>query len=523
MINKETTTESIIKTVEILERKVAEQAALIKYYEELLRLNKHKKYGSSSEKTVPGQKNLAIFDETENEAGKIISEPAVEQITYARRKREGKREDDLSKLPVEQVVHSLSEEERKCPECGGPLHVMGQSEPRREIEIVPAQVKVIEHVREVYACRNCERNSTSVPVVKAPQPEPVIKGSAASPSSVAHIMTQKYMNAVPLYRQEVDLLTNGLLLSRQTMANWMIRSSERWLEPLYGMMKSKMLEEEVLHADETTLQVLREPGRAARKESFMWLYRTSGCADVPVILYEYQETRSSSHSKRFLEKFKGYLHTDGYAGYHKLPNEITVVGCWAHARRKFDDAVKSAPPDGREGLPSQKGFDFCNRLFGLEREYEREKLKYDERRKARIERSKPVSDALFEWASSAGALPKSLLGKAVHYLMEQRPYLENVYRDGRLELSNNRAERSIRPFVIGRRNWLFSATPKGAKASAVIYSVMRTAKANDLKPFEYLKHVFGTMPNIGPEKYGSLLPWSDSLPERCKLTSREKE
>lgn len=523
----EITTESIIEkdpfeTILELREEVAKLRALVKYYQELERLNKHKKYGASSEKTSPGQKELALFDEAENEAGKTVSEPAVDQITYTRRKREGKREDDISELPVEQVVHSLPEEERKCPECGGPLHVMGHSEPRRELEIIPAQVKVIEHVREIYACRDCEHNSVSVPVIKAPQPEPVIKGSAASPSSVAHIMTQKYMNAVPLYRQEMDLLTNGLPLSRQTMANWMTYSSGHWLEPLYGMMKSKMLREDVPHADETTLQVLKEPGRASRAESFMWLYRTSGCAVVPIILYEYQETRSSTHPKRFLENFKGYLHTDGYAGYHNLPREITVVGCWAHARRKFDEAVKSAPPDEREGLPSRRGLEWCNKLFELEREYGKEKLTYDERRKARFERSKAVSDALFEWASSSGTLPKSAFGKAVRYLREQRPYLENVYRDGRLELSNNRAERSIRPFVIGRRNWLFSATPKGARASAVIYSVMRTAKANSLKPFEYLKHVFETMPNIAPEKYESLLPWSGSLPERCKLTTREK-
>jgi transposase len=521
MINTETTTESIVERIKFLERKVAEQSALIKYYEEQFRLLQRKRFGSSSEKTSPGQKEL-FFDEAENEADRRKPEPALEQITYTRRKQEGKRKEDLSGLPVETVTHSLPEEERKCPECGKTMHVMGHSEPRREIEIIPAQVKVVEHIRQTYACRNCEHSGTSVPIIKAPMPEPVIKGSAASPSAIAHIMVQKYVNAMPLYRMESDLAASGLVLSRQTMANWMIYSSERWLEPLYLLMKARMEEEEVLHADETVLQVLHEPGRASRTNSYMWLYMTGALAALSIVLYEYQETRSSSHPRRFLEGFNGYLHCDGYQGYHSLSPAIRIVGCWAHARRKFDEAVKSAPPDGRASSRSQKGLDFCNELFALERRYEKEALSPGERFEARLQHSRPVSDALFAWADSVGSLPKSALGKAIHYLLEQRPYLENVYRDGRLDLSNNRAERSIKPFVIGRKNWLFSASPKGAKASSIIYSIIETAKMNRLKPFEYLKHIFETMPNTTPEKYCSLLPWSETLPENCKLDSQQQ-
>jgi len=249
----------------------------------------------------------------------------------------------------------------------------------------------------------------------------------------------------------------------------------------------------------------------------MWLYRTSGCSTVPIILYEYQPTRSSSHPKAFLEGFKGYLHTDGYAGYHVLPPEIRIAGCWAHVRRKFDEAVKGAPPDARDNIPSRKGLDLCNELFRLEREYE--DLEPQARHEERLKRSAPVSDALFEWGSTLGALAKSLLGKAIHYLLSQRPYLEKVYEDGRLELSNNRAERSIKPFVIGRKNWLFSATVKGARASSMIYSVIETAKENGLKPFEYLKYLFETMPNMEYEKYESLLPWSETLPTQCRVKS----
>jgi transposase len=523
MENTEIMTEGIAERIKFLERKVEEQAALIKYYEGQMRLLQHKRFGSSSEKTDPRQMELPLFDEAENETDRRKVEPTLEQITYTRRKREGKREEDLSGLPVETVIHSIPEEERKCPSCGETMHVMGHGEPRREIEIIPAQVKVVEHIQEVYTCRNCEHNGISVPVIKASMPEPVIKGSVTSPSAVAHIMVQKYVNATPLYRQETGFAAGGFVLSRQTMANWMIYCSEHWLEPLYGLMKSRMEEEEILHADETVPQVLHEPGRASRTNSYMWLYMTGVLAAISIVLYEYQETRASAHPKRFLEGFNGYLHCDGYQGYHSLPPGIKSVGCWAHVRRKFDEAVKSAPPDGQAASRSQKGLDFCNELFALERRYEKEGLSPGERFEARIKHSKPVSDALFAWADSSGALPKSALGRAIHYLLEQRPYLENVYRDGRLELSNNRAERSIKPFVIGRKNWLFSASPKGAKASSIIYSIIETSKMNMLKPFEYLKHIFETMPNIAPEKYASLLPWSETLPEDCKLNSQQQE
>lgn len=522
VLNLETHTREPGQQLQILEKEVVdlkaqneELKALVKYYEEQFRLLQHKRFGAKSEKTSPDQ--LLLFDEAENAADTKKPEPELEEITYTRRKkREGKREEDFSNLPVETVEHTLPDEERVCPLCGEPMHVMGH-DTKRELEIIPAQVKVIEHVSEVYACRNCEKTGEAVPIVKAPMPEPVIKGSAASPSAVAHIMTQKYVNGLPLYRQEQDFLINGIQLSRQTMANWLIRSAEDWLSPMYDLMKAQLLKEQVLHADETVLQVLSEPGRNAKTNSYMWLYRTSGASSCPTVLYEYQPTRSSSNPKAFLQDFEGYLHTDGYEGYHSLPSGIIIVGCWAHVRRKFDEAVKSAPPDAPDDLPARKGLNLCNDLFRLERAYE--KLTPEERYEERLKQSRTVMDELFSWAASVTALPKSLLGKALHYLLSQRPYLENVFLDGRLELSNNRAERSIKPFVIGRKNWLFSATPRGAKASSVIYSVIETAKENGLNPFEYLKYLFETLPNVRAEAHETLLPWSATLPDRCRVKS----
>ena len=435
-----------------LEEKNSELAKLVAYYEECFRLSKHRQFGQSSEKADSDSRQiLLVFDEAENEAEVKIPEPSVEEITYTRRRCTGSKEDNFETLPVESIVHSIPEEARVCPECGGPMHIMGH-ERRRELEIIPAQVKIVEHEREVYSCRRCEHENIKVPVIKAPMPEAPIKGSAASASSIAHIMVQKYMNALPLYRQEMSFLNEGFFLSRQTMANWLIRASSDWLEPLYEQMRQRILQEEILHADETVVQVLKEPGRSSRRESFMWLYRTGRYTKTPAVLYEYRETRSSAHPKRFLEDFKG---------------------------------VEAAPPEEKTNSVSQKGLDFCSRLFELEREYEH--LTPEERHKKRAEQSKPVSEAFFTWASSVCALPKSALGKALHYALEQRPYLETFYLDGRLELSNNRAERSIKPFVIGRKNWLFCCTPKGAKSSSIIYSIIETAKENRLRPFEYLK------------------------------------
>lgn len=493
-------------------------SALLEYYKEQFNLAQHNRFAQSSEKSKTDERQGCLFDEAENEADLKKPEPDVEEITYTRRRHTGSRKDDISALPVEEVVHTLPEEERVCPECGGHMHVMGHTPPRDEIEIIPARAKIVRHVAEVYACRSCEHNNTEVPIKKAPMPEPVIKGGLASAGSVAHIMVQKYANALPLYRQEQSLKDIGLTLSRQTMANWLIKASTKWLDPLYGLMHSSLLSEDILHADETVVQVLKENIHASRKQSYMWLYRTGRYTDKPAVLYEYQPTRSSTHPKNFLAGFTGCLHTDGYGGYKTAADasgqKITLCGCWAHLRRRFHEAVITVPPAQQKNCLSYTGLEYCNRLFALEHSYK--DLKPEERYQRRLKESKPVSDAFFDWVRSVNAVPKSLLGKALYYANEQRPYLEAMYRDGRLEMTNNRAERSIKPFVIGRKNWMFSCTPRGAKASATIYSIIETAKENGLVPFEYLKYIFTAMPAMEPENYSTLLPWSKTLPEYCR-------
>jgi transposase len=493
--------------------RIAELEALVRFYEEQFRLSKLRQFGPSSEKSVlSGQ--LGFFDEIEATADPSLPEPELEQITYARRKRVGKREDDLSGLPVEVVEHALAEEECLCPECGGELHKMG-CDVHRELKIIPAQVKVVERNRSVYSCRNCEKNNDHVPVVKAPMPEPVIKGSLASPSAVAHIMTQKYVMHVPLYRQEQNWKRQGVALSRQTMANWVIRCAEDWLRPVYNQMRTLLLLQEVCHADETVVQVLREPGKAPTTNSYMWLYRTSGDTKRHIILYEYQPSRSHIHPKQFLANFKGLLHADGYAGYHKLPPEITVVGCWVHLRRKFTDALKVIPAEEKSASVTQEALKKIGYLFHLEERWK--DFTSEERHKRRIEESKPLAEEFFAWLEKLKVLPKSATGKAIHYALEQRRWLMHVYLDGRAELSNNRIENAVRPFAVGRRNWLFCNTVNGADASAIVYSIIETAKANGLKPFEYLEFLFETMPNTTIKVIEGILPWGGAVPTYCRM------
>ena len=487
---------------------------------EHLKLSKHKQFGASSEKSEYDGTQLNIFNEAETEADKTVAEPELVEIEKHYRKSKRLTKDRLPEnLPVETIEYKLSDEERICPtpDCGTLRHIMGENV-RYELKIIPQQVIIVEHKEYVYACRPCEAKAEPVPIIKAKAPEPVIFKSFASPEAIAHIMCQKFVMGVPLYRQEQEFNRNGIMLSRQTMSNWLIRATEDWLEPIYDKLHKLLLARNVLHADESTLQVLRETGKAAKSKSFMWLYRTSGDTEHPIVLYEYQPGRHAKYPKEFLAGFEGYLHTDGYDGYHKLPENIAVVGCWAHARRYFDEALKVLPPEAKVGSKELIGKQYCNELFALEKEFA--ELSAEERFKERQERSKPILDAFFAWAESVQNLPQSLFGKAIGYALSQRKYLERYLLDGRLEISNNRAERSIKPFVIGRKNWLFNNTPKGAKASAIMYSIIETAKENGLNPFDYLVHIFKTAPNLTAEQLvsaESLLPWSSEIPSTVRV------
>lgn len=513
------TTEELKELCERQQQEIAKLTTKLANLMEQIRLGQNQRFGSSSEKTDTDQ--LTLFNEAEAESQVLLAEPTFETITYKRSKQTGHRENMLKDLPVETIEYHLTDEERVCKCCGGFMHVMS-TEVRQEVIFVPAQVKLVKHVRDVCSCRQCEHEAINTPVITAPMPEPVLKGSLASPLAMAYIMSQKYVDGMPLYRQEQQLARLGIELSRQTLANWMLHGSSRWLIHLYDRMHHLLLKQDILHADETTLQVLHETGREAETNSYMWLYRT-GRTGPPIILYEYQMTRAGEHPRNFLAGFKGYLHVDGYAGYNKVQN-VTLVGCWAHARRKFDEALKALPKSQRDAsVAAKEGLNFCNKLFAIERDLA--KSTPDQRQKNRLLRSQPVLDAFLAWlkTQSAIALPKSSFGQAITYCLNQWDKLEAFMQDGRLEIDNNRSERSIKPFVIGRKNWLFSNTPRGAKASSVIYSIVETAKENGLKPFNYLTYIFEKLPNVDikdPAVLDDLLPWSQNLPAHCRMNKK---
>ncbi len=283
-----------------------------------------------------------------------------------------------------------------------------------------------------------------------------------------------------------------------------------------------LVQADILQADETTLQVIREDGKTAKQLSYMWLYRTAQGEKHQIILFEYQPTRSSSHPKRVLKDYKGYLHVDGYEGYKRLEDQgVILVECWSHARRKFHDTLKAIEKADRQNHPANVGYEFCNKLFELERQYDDEKLTPEQRLARRLAESKPVAEQFFEWAAGQAAkpttLPKSVFGKAVGYAANQRRWLSNIYKDGRLAISNNLAESSIRPFAVGRNNWMFSYSSKGAESSAIAYSIAETAKANGLVPFEYFKLLFERLPNLPVDRFEECFPWADEVKERCAV------
>jgi len=498
-------------TIKSLENQVANLTELILGFQK-------KQFGSSSEKTkredFDGQLNL--FNEPEVEYSENIKEPTrIESHTRAK-KQKGHKEELLKNLEVIEINCELHENERSCPWCNTQMKPIGKETVREEVQYIPAQLKVLRYIRYAYECPACRKDGTPV-VVKAYVPEPVMKHSLASASTVAHVMYQKYVNALPLYRQEKEWEQLGVAISRATLANWMICSSRSWFVPLIEYMRTELLTREVLHADETTVQVLKEEGKAPTSTSYMWLYRTGNWDNKPIVIFDYKSSRSGTHPHDYLNGFHGFLHTDGYGGYEKVDG-IIRCGCWADLRRKFVDAM----PPGAEKLinpcTAEIGKEYCDQLFKLEKEFA--EFPYEERRKMRLEKEKPILEAFWCWQETITALKNSKLNKAITYAWNQKKNLENFLLDGRCSLSNNLAENSIRPFCIGRKNWLFSESTKGAQASAAIYSIIETAKANGINPMHYLQYILTYMPmadfNNNPAILESMMPWSKDYQEFIK-------
>jgi len=470
-----------------------------------------KLYGRSTEKTSAlSMGQVSLFDEAEIQADPKAPEPDLKEVQGYRRKRfKGQRAELLKDIPHDKRLCTLDERDRFCESCGTDLVPVGEEFIRTEVEYIPAQVRVIDYYRETFECRTCRKNGDPY-MEKSPMPYPVIQHSMASPSTVAWVMHQKFVNALPLYRQENEWKQLGVNLGRATMANWIMIASRDWLMPIVDRMHKQLLQAGCLHADETTVQVMNEEGRSNTTDSYMWVYSSGKHCKYPIRIFEYQPGRSGKYPQEFLKGFKGFLHTDAYSGYEKVP-DITRCLCWTHLRRKFVDALPKDIHSPDATYPSQ-GIRFCNELFEIEKTLEG--LTSEKRKQERLKREKTVLDAFWSWVDSLKdkVLPKSKFGEAINYALNHKEEFMNFLKDGNCSISNNLAENSIRPFTIGRKNWLFSGSPNGAAASAAVYSIIESAKANGLNPYKYLKYIFSELPGVqfgrDPEYLEEYLPWS---------------
>jgi transposase len=500
---------------------------------EQIKLLSNKLFGKSSEKAD-------LPDDTVNEAEALNDinedpeeEPDYEKIIYIRKKKCKKRNKIFEDIPVEVIEYYLTNDD--CPNCPeGKLHIMKKII-RRELLYKPAEFKALEHVIAVYCCRNCYENEENATIIKADSPVALIPKSVASASLVAYIMYEKYVMASPLNRIEKHFDGFDIQLSRQVMATWVIKVANNHLVKIYDAMKALILEKEIIFSDDTGIQVLKEEGRLATTQSYMWVYIS--VVEEEIYLFEYTKTRARAHPKAFLEGFSGFLQVDGYAGYEKIDG-IILIGCFSHARRYFFEAVSSLPKAKRtKEVASVIGFNYCNQLFKTENEIIEKIIgefgdDYDVNKKEVHEKvfelrkklSQPILDEFKSWLDSIEptVAPKSLLGKAVNYCLNQWPKLIGFMLDGKLELSNNRSERTIRNFVTGRKNWLFADTPSGATSSAIIYSIAETAKANNLSVYKYFEYILKYLPNIKDENVSKLLPWSKDLPDDIKIQSTKQ-
>ena len=475
------------------------------------------RFGQSSEKKayVMGDgKQIQLFNEAEAVQDPKAEEPTIEEVTVAAHKRKKKRtyEELTAGLPEEEILLELKGDQLVCARCGGTLRLIGKKFVKSEIIYIPASVKPLKYYACTYACDQCEKKTGFANIVGTVAPPSLMKHSLASPSSVAEVMTKKYVDGVPLTRQEKIWKREGIELSSATLANWVIQTSQMWLKPLYRRLKKTLLESDVIHADETVIQVLKEDGKKASSQSRMWVYVSPERSGKAVRYFEYQPDRKGARAAEFLRDFHGCLVTDGYSGYEQV-EDVTRCGCWAHMRRKWREAM----PKGATMQTSQAavGYNYCNMLFTLEKKYAG--MISQNRKFARQAEAEPLLDAYWLWLKTLDPVPGSKLEEAVTYANNQKDSLCAFLNHGEVEISNNAAENAIRPFVVGRKNWLFSDTPKGADSSAIVYTLVETAKANGVEPYAYLLRVLSLLPYLGRSpsnaELDELLPWHPRMQE----------
>ncbi|MFC4876721.1 IS66 family transposase [Microbulbifer halophilus] len=502
--------EQLPDDVDTLKALLLQKQQRIRLLEEQILLMRDKHFTSGSEQA---SNQLGFFDEAEAEADAEPPEAPTTASPATTPKKPAGRQQLPADLPRVRREHDLPEEEKICT-CGCQMREIGE-ETSEQLDIIPAKIQVIQHVRKKYACKACEAGVKTTPLPAQP-----ISRSSASPGLLAQITVAKYQDALPLARQEKIFHRIGVDLPRNTLASWIIRCSQL-VQPLLNLLEDRLRDGPIIQCDETPVQVLKEPDKPPESQSYMWV-RLGGLSDESVVLYDYYASRSGEVAGTLLSGFNGYLQTDDYAGYHAVGAEKGIIhlGCWAHARRKFIEAQKVADSKNKKSKGKDKNkknrpskadiaLNYIGHLYGIERKCKH--LSPEERYQLRQAKSLPVLNKLRSWLDKnlPGALPKTALGKALFYLQKNWEKLCVYTEDGRLNIDNNGAENAIRPFVIGRKNWLFSDTTNGAKASAALYSLIETAKANDLEPYDYLRRVYAELPQANTvEAIEALLPWN---------------
>ena len=496
--------------------------------EQLADLKRHR-FGRSTERSEPISGQLSLFDQEAgefcfNEAEMLADSSPDEESEVPKRgtKKKGKREDNLKDLPVEIVPHTLSEEELRSIFGDEPYKKL-PDEIQRVIVRVPAKTYVAEHHIEVYSGKISET------MVKADHPKKLFRSSLLSPELASDFMTEKFVSATPYYRQEQNFERDGIPVTRYDMARWTIKLARKYLSQLYTLLQLMLFSVHVIHADETPFLVNKD-GRPAGVKSWMWVYRTGSMSNAPpVVLYEYQKTRRTDHPLEFLRDFKGICVTDGYEVYHSVERKrqgLRIAGCWSHARRRFDEAVKVLPKKDRAKTLAGKALSMITLIF--EEEGKLKDISPEERLAARQKVVAPMVNAYFKWIreNRSKVMNGTKTARGMDYCLNQESFLRVFLSDGEVPMHNNPAEQAIRPFCIGKKNWEFCDTVSGAESSAIVYSLIETAKANSLRPYYYLTHVLTEMAahqnDNNTDYLKDLAPWSEKLPEVCYKVVKEQ-
>lgn len=484
--------------------------SLIQYLQDIheaeLRLLRHRLFGRRSEQLSPGEDSQStLFDEAEmNQAAESGEKPEASVTVATHTRAKPGRKPLPADLPREEVIHDIPEEEKICGCCGQPLQRIGE-ETSEKMDVVPAQLKVIRHVRPKYACKNCEGLEDEHPVKIAPMPPQIVDKGIATPGLLAYVLVSKFCDAIPFYRQETLFRRIGVELSRTDFCNWAIQAG-RAADPLMQIFLDEIRAGPVAQMDETRLQVMKERDRADTTKSWMWVMR-GGPPQAPVILYRYHPSREARIPLEYLSGFRGHLQTDGYDGYELVGSQpdVTHVGCFAHCRRKFDEAARAAGKGGS----AHEALSHIAKLYHIERQLRAQDLNDEAFVQARKEQALPILDEFKGWLEkrSLQVPPSTHLGKALHYALGQWEKLVRYLDSPHLTPDTNAVENAIRPFVLGRKNWMFSGSPRGAHASATLYSLIQTAKANGIEPYRYLRYLFTMLPLAkSREDYLALTP-----------------